>query len=261
MCVRWFCYNSSHCPQQSCLGPSGYRPFQASCRGARPGIWHNIEPGRSPTWGTKMRRGGGSEQPIKGPRANRPKTRKVSTAALSMADLQRQVDTLTRELKEAQEQQTATTEVLRIINSRPGNLAPVFDAILQKAHALCGADLGSLQIYDGEHVRAVAVHGLTEAFAKLLREGRSAFDSPTARASLKGQRYIQINDARETSYAITRAAAELTGARTMLYMPLRKEDQLLGFIAAARREVKSFTENEINLRENFAAQAVIAIEN
>src|SRR5262249_30415928 len=102
---------------------------------------------------------------------------------------------------------------------------------------------------------------LAEPFAKLLREGRSAFDSPAARASLEGQRYIQINDARETSYAITRAAAKLTGTRSILYMPLRQEDRLLGFIAAARREVKSFTENEISLLENFAAQAVIAIEN
>jgi signal transduction histidine kinase len=118
-----------------------------------------------------------------------------------------------------------------------------------------------LQIYDDEHVRAVAVHGVTERFAKLLREGRSAFDSPAARASLEGQRYIQINDARETSYAVLRAAAELTGTRTVLYMPLRMEGRLLGFIAAARREVKAFTENEINLLENFAAQAVIAIEN
>ncbi len=168
---------------------------------------------------------------------------------------------LTRELKEARDQRSATTEVLRIINSQPGSLAPVFDAILQKAHALCGADDGSLQIYDGEHVRAVAVHGVTERFAKLLRDGLSAFKSPAARASFEGQRYIQINDARQTSHTILRAAAELTGTRTILYMPLRMEGRLLGFIAAARREVKPFTENEIGLLENFAAQAVVAMEN
>jgi signal transduction histidine kinase len=208
-----------------------------------------------------MRQRGGSEEPVKSRRVNRPKARKTASAAPLIADLQTRVDVLTRELKEAREQQAATTEVLRIINSQPGSLVPVFNAILKKAHALCGANDGSLQIYDGEHVRAVAVHGVTERFAKLLREGRSAFDSPAARASLEGQRYIQINDARETSYAILRAAAELTGTRTVLYMPLRMEDRLLGFIAAARREVKAFTEIEINLLENFAAQAVIAIEN
>ena len=69
-------------------------------------------------------------------------------------------------------------------------------------------------------------------------------NSPAARASLEGQRYIQINDARETSYAVLHAAAELTGTRTVLYMPLRMEDRLLGFIAAARREVKAFSETK-----------------
>src|SRR5436189_4354721 len=175
-------------------------------------------------------------------RVNRPKARKTTSVAPPIADLQKRVDVLIEELKEAHEQQSAATDVLRIINSQPGSLAPVFDAILQKAHALCGANDGSLQLYDGEHVRAVAVHGVTERFAKLLREGRSAFDSPAARASLEGQRYIQVNDARETSYAVLRAAAELTGTRTVLYMPLRTEGRLLGFIAAARREVKAFTE-------------------
>ena len=190
-----------------------------------------------------------------------PEARKTTSAAPSIADLQKRVDVLTRELKETRDQRSATTEVLRIINSQPGSLAPVFDAILQKAHALCGADDGSLQIYDGEHVRAVAVHGVTERFAKLLRDGLSAFKSPAARASFEGQRYIQINDARETTHTILRAAAELTGTRTILYMPLRMEDRLVGFIAAARREVKPFTENEIGLLENFAAQAVVAMEN
>jgi len=218
--------------------------------------------GRKPaTQGKKTRQRGGSEQPAKSRRANKPKARKTTSTALSIADLQKRVDVLTRELKETREQRSATTEVLRIINSQPGSLAPVFDAILQKAHALCGADDGSLQIYDGEHVRAVAVHGVTERFAKLLREGLSAFNSPASRASFEGQRYIQINDARETSHTILRAAAELTGTRTILYMPLRIEGRLLGFIAAARREVKPFRESEIDLLENFAAQAVIAIEN
>jgi signal transduction histidine kinase len=168
---------------------------------------------------------------------------------------------LITEQREALEQQTATNEVLRVINSSPGNLAPVFDTILERARVLCGFAHGTLNLFDGTHFYTVATYDIPEAFAEVLRRPR--ISGPQA-PLLRGDRIIHIPDFQTVEATsddpVSRAAIE-AGIRTVLFVALRNERGLLGYLTADRMEVRPFSEKEIGVMESFAAQAVIAMEN
>ena len=192
-----------------------------------------------------------------------------------IADLQRQLVECRAELDKAQRnlnetaterddalaRETATAEVLQVINSSPGDLAPVFDAILEKAHTLCDAKFGSLFFYDGEHFRAIASHGVPEALASRLREGIGANDSQSIQQLIAGAPFAHIHDSALEERAVYRGMDMVSRRRTLLSVPLRKGDVLLGMIVAGRLEVRPFNDKQIALLQNFAAQAVIAMEN
>src|SRR6516225_2917058 len=176
---------------------------------------------------------------------------------------------LLTETREALEQQTATAEVLQVINSSPGDLSPVFDAMLEKAMRLCNAAYGHLYTFDGERFHAAAMQGEAHV-VEWWREGgpfRPAEGSgaPLGRL-LRGERAVYIADAAQEEEACRTAPGfaefvDISGVRSLVTIALTKEEALLGAISVYRREVRPFSEREIGLLENFAAQAVIAMEN
>jgi adenylate cyclase len=172
---------------------------------------------------------------------------------------------LITETREALEQQTATAEVLGVINSSPGDLAPVFDAMLEKALHLCDANFGSVYARNGEHFDRVASHGLpTEYLAAVPTVAGPFAPGGVFERIIGGENLISIPDLADPEVIRLTPRFEplvrLAGAHSYVSAALRK-DEMFGMIAIYRREVRPFTDKQIALLQNFAAQAVIAVEN
>ena len=190
--------------------------------------------------------------------------------AIENARLLNELRQRTADLTEALEQQTATSEVLQVISSSPGDLEPVFASMLEKAIRVCEATFGNIYRWDGEAFYLLATKNTPQALAEYRRSA-----SPVVRPApntlfgrlAAARKLIHIPDlaadqlySEKKSPAVV-AAVELGGVRTILVVPMLKEDELIGCVFLFRQETNPFTEKQIDLVKNFAAQAVIAIEN
>ena len=179
-----------------------------------------------------------------------------------------EVQARTRELTEALEQQTATSEVLQVISRSPGDLEPVFQAMLANATRLCGASYGAMWLSEGNVLRNAAFHGeMSEDFKAQWRVAviPLSADVPVTRVALS-RKLTHVADIREdraylAGHPLAVGSAGIAGMRTLVVVPMLKEDEFIGAFAIYRKEVRPFTDKQIELVTNFAAQAVIAIEN
>ena len=174
----------------------------------------------------------------------------------------------TRELSELLEQQTATSEVLRVISSSPGELEPVFQAMLENATRLCEAKFGNLYLCEGDAFRTIAMYNVPPAFAEARRHDPVVRPEPSSALGRlrSSERVVHIPDVTTEQGYIERqprfvTMVELGSFRAMLAVPMLKDGKLIGAIIIYRQEVGSFSDKQIALVQNFAAQAVIAIEN
>jgi len=200
----------------------------------------------------------------------------VSDGPNSLIELKKQLEARTRELAEARghlsealERQTATSEILQVISSSPGDLQPVFETILANATRICEAKFGSMYLSEGDAVRIVAMHNAPPSFAEERRRNPLIRPSPdtTFGRALATKQTVQIADVQnEPAYVNAPSGftgaqlAKLAGARTVVVVPMLKESDLVGVIIIYRQEVRPFTDTQIELVSNFARQAVIAIE-
>jgi GAF domain-containing protein len=218
--------------------------------------------------GDSVKRRSRAGETIKGRRrsTSKPKRGNAPKAALRSQSTPSgegvEVNRLTRELKEALERQTATSEVLRVISTSPGELEPVFQTILGNATRICDAKFGIMQLLEGDGLRAVALHDVPPAYAEAMRLEpvfRPVVGHPLDRV-VSTKQVVHTPDVR-TEQKLRGRIVELAGARTLLMVPMLKDKGLIGVVSIYRQEVRPFAEKQIELVRNFAAQAVIAIEN
>jgi class 3 adenylate cyclase len=186
------------------------------------------------------------------------------------AQLEAELKRVAAERDEAIAQQIATAEVLQVINSSPGDLAPVFEAMLEKAIRLCEAAFGSLWTYDGEVFHSVATRNVPAELVDFVRRPYPAGPTTPLGRVARTRGIVSISDLAtdeasqsgdETDRQWLAGPIELGGARSYLAVPLMKDDALVGAFALSRREIRPFSEKQIALVQNFAQQAVIAMEN
>ena len=216
----------------------------------------------------KRSRAGGEVSKARRRKALKPKRRDASKTASSSAPIQdAEVARLTRELDEAREQQTATSEVLQVISSSPGDLQPVFATMLQNAVRICDAKFGNIYRWDGDALHLMASHNTPAALAEARGRlpNRPGPEIPTGRM-IATKTFVHVADlAIEHAYSARDpwivSGVELARVRTLLVVPMLKENELVGAFTIYRQEVRPFADKQIDLVRNFAAQAVIAIEN